>query len=227
MEPVVFNECFGWLHEARGRHGVVLCNPFGYDAYCTHRGWRKLAESVAAAGMPTLRFDYPGTGDSAGLEEDPKRFDAWLGSIAAGVEWLREYTGVEQVSLVGLRLGATLAALAAARIGNIDGLVLLAPVITGRSCVPAGGNGVARCWACIRSQSATPNRVWKCTALGCMGTTSHSWTLLICGATTFHPRDAYFCSIPAIAPAQARLRNSTLHTACPSLRGSSTNSIAL
>jgi pimeloyl-ACP methyl ester carboxylesterase len=133
MEPVVFNECFGWLHEARGRHGVVLCNPFGYDAYCTHRGWRKLAESVAAAGMPTLRFDYPGTGDSAGLEEDPKRFDAWLGSIAAAVEWLREYTGVEQVSLVGLRLGATLAALAAARIGNIDGLVLLAPVITGRS----------------------------------------------------------------------------------------------
>jgi pimeloyl-ACP methyl ester carboxylesterase len=133
MEPVVFNECFGWLHEARGRHGVVLCNPFGYDAYCTHRGWRKLAESVAAAGMPTLRFDYPGTGDSAGLEEDPKRFDAWLGSIAAGVEWLRENTGVEQVSLVGLRLGATLAALAAARIGNIDGLVLLAPVITGRS----------------------------------------------------------------------------------------------
>jgi pimeloyl-ACP methyl ester carboxylesterase len=131
MEPVVFNDCFGWLHAAQGRHGVVLCNPFGYDAYCTHRGWRKLAEGIAAAGMPTLRFDYPGTGDSAGWEDDPRRIDAWLESIEAAVRWLRAKAGLERVSLVGFRLGATLAALAAERIGDIDGLVLMAPVVSG------------------------------------------------------------------------------------------------
>ncbi|WP_133649020.1 serine aminopeptidase domain-containing protein [Paraburkholderia flava] len=143
MKSVVFDDCFGWLHPVDecsgwlhpvdGDHGIVLCNPFGYDALCTHRGWRRLAERLAATGMPVLRFDYLGTGDSAGFEDDPQRVDAWLDSIAAAVRRLREWTGVRRVSLVGLRLGATLAALAAERIGDIDGLVLLAPAIVGRN----------------------------------------------------------------------------------------------
>ncbi len=133
MEPVVFDSCFGWLHPANGRHGVVLCNPFGYDALCTHRGWRRLAGRLAARGMPVLRFDYPGAGDSLGDEADPGRVEAWLDSIAAAVRHLRERTGVQQVSLCGLRLGATLAALAAQRIGDIDGLVLLSPALSGRN----------------------------------------------------------------------------------------------
>lgn len=132
MRPVVFDGCFGWLHPASGSHGVVLCNPFGYDALCTHRGWRKLAERLAASGMPVLRFDYPGTGDSVGNEDDPHRVDAWIDSIGDAVRRLREWTGVATVSLVGLRLGGTLAALAAQRLGDIDGLVMLAPPITGR-----------------------------------------------------------------------------------------------
>lgn len=132
MRPVVFDDCFGWLHSAAGERGVVLCNPFGYDALCTHRGWRKLAERIAAAGLPALRFDYPGSGDSAGAEDDPGRVDAWLDSIAAAARYLRASTGVASVSLVGLRLGATLAALAAERLGDIDSLVLLAAPTVGR-----------------------------------------------------------------------------------------------
>lgn len=156
MKPVVFDDCFGWLHPAPGESGVVLCNPFGYDALCTHRGWRKLAERIAAAGMPVLRFDYPGAGDSAGVEEDPQRVSAWLDSIVAATGRLREWTGVTRVSLVGLRFGATLAALAAERMGGIDNLVLLAPPIMGRNYLrelrahrqswlstPAGMNGDA------------------------------------------------------------------------------------
>lgn len=136
MNPVVFEGAFGWLHPADGRTGVVLCNPFGYDALCTHRGWRKLAERLAHAGLPTLRFDYPGTGDAAGMEDDPGRVQAWLDSIGAAVSHLRAWTGVTRVALVGLRLGATLAAVAAQRIGasgdGIDDLVLFAPPVTGR-----------------------------------------------------------------------------------------------
>ncbi|MBN3758310.1 hypothetical protein G3N95_35735 [Paraburkholderia sp. Tr-20389] len=135
MKPVVFDGCFGWLHEAEGGSGVVLCSPFGYDALCTHRGWRQLAERLAAAGMPVLRFDYPGAGDSLGVEEDPGRIEAWIASIAAAVSYLKASTGVERVSLCGLRLGATLAALAAERIGDVDGLVLLSPALSGRNYV--------------------------------------------------------------------------------------------
>jgi hypothetical protein len=53
---------FGWLHHPSGDSaatlGVVICEPFGYEAICSHRGIRGFAESVAVAGLPTLRFDY-------------------------------------------------------------------------------------------------------------------------------------------------------------------------
>lgn len=133
MNPVVFEGCFGWLHPGSGQAGVVLCSPFGYDALCTHRGWRKLAERIAAAGLTVLRFDYPGTGDSAGSEQDPGRLETWLVSIGAAIRYLRETAGVSTVSLCGLRFGATLAALAAGRDGDIDALVMLAPALSGKN----------------------------------------------------------------------------------------------
>jgi predicted alpha/beta hydrolase len=135
MRPVVFDGCFGWLHPAEGHHGVVLCSPFGYDELCTHRGWRRLAERIAAAGMPVLRFDYPGAGDSSGTEEDPGQVEAWIESIVAAVRHLRDWTGVTQVSLCGLRLGATFAAIAAQRLGDVDGLVLFSPALSGKNYV--------------------------------------------------------------------------------------------
>ncbi|MEW6346023.1 MAG: alpha/beta hydrolase [Paraburkholderia sp.] len=133
MKPVVFDGCVGWLHPAEGQHGVVLCNPFGYDALCTHRGWRALAERLAAAGLPVLRFDYPGSGDSLGDEEEPGRVAAWLDSIGAAMRFLRQSAGVTRVSLCGLRLGGTLAALAAQRSGEVDALVLLSPALSGKN----------------------------------------------------------------------------------------------
>lgn len=136
MTPVTFDGCFGWLHRPAGAQaelGVVLCNPFGYETLCTYRGWRELAEALAARGMPTLRFDYPGTGDSSGNEEDPQRLRAWLDSIKAAAAWLRAETGVTRLSLCGLRLGATLAALAAEELGDVENLVLLMPLSSGKS----------------------------------------------------------------------------------------------
>ena len=35
----------------------MLCKPFGYEAICAHRGLRAFANSAAALGVPTLRFD--------------------------------------------------------------------------------------------------------------------------------------------------------------------------
>lgn len=133
MTPVVFEGCFGWLHPAAGRRGVVLCSPHGNEDMCTHRTLRILADRLAAAGLPTLRFDYPGTGNSAGDDEEPERVRAWLDGIHAAVGWLRATTGVEEVALVGLRLGGTLAAMAAGERGGVDRLVLMAPCASGRS----------------------------------------------------------------------------------------------
>lgn len=113
--------------------GVVICNPFGFEAICAHRSLRHLAEMLAAAGLSTLRFDYDGTGDSAGSDRDPNRVEAWVESVRVASHALRTSAGVERVWLVGLRLGALIATLAAVDEPNVAGLVAIAPVVSGRA----------------------------------------------------------------------------------------------
>ncbi len=138
MKRVAFDHCVGWLHAGPGATGVVLCAPWGHEAMWSHRAWRHLAADLASAGMPVLRFDYPGCGDSAGTDEGPDRLSACAHSIVRAAQTLRAHTGVERVVLCGLRLGATLAVLAAEAMAadggqRPDGLILLAPPVTGRT----------------------------------------------------------------------------------------------
>ena len=132
MTPVTFNGCFGWLHPGTGDRGVVLCGPLGHEAVATYRGWRQLAESLATQGLHVLRFDYHGTGDSEGDDAAPARIATWQGNIAAAASILREQCSVRSLTLVGLRFGATLAALAATTIPDVEALALLSPAVSGR-----------------------------------------------------------------------------------------------
>ena len=128
---------FGWLHQpehACSDHGVLLCPPLGHEQIHAHRSLRHLADAAARAGFPVLRLDYHGTGDSAGTEEDPDRCATWLANIRDAQAWLQEHLGCRRLTLIGLRLGATLAAQATAA-AAVDGLLLWAPVIRGRAYV--------------------------------------------------------------------------------------------
>ncbi len=135
-EPLFFGPehrpLFGWLHRpeksACSSMGIVICNPFGYEAVCAHRSLRHFAEHAAAAGFPTLRFDYDGTGDSAGDDFDSGRAQAWVDSISCAADFLRDATPIQEVCLAGLRLGAPLAAVAAARRSDVAAMILWAPV---------------------------------------------------------------------------------------------------
>jgi pimeloyl-ACP methyl ester carboxylesterase len=94
-----------------------------------------LACSIAGAGLPVLRFDYHGTADSAGNGEDPDRVTIWIANIGAAINLLRRETGVSEVALVGLRLGALLAACAAASRRDVSGPALLAAPNSGKTYV--------------------------------------------------------------------------------------------
>jgi alpha-beta hydrolase superfamily lysophospholipase len=126
---------FGWLHlppQVRADIGLVICKPFGYDAICAHRSLRAFAAAGAAMGLPVLRFDYAGTGDSTDpSSDDADQVSLWTEDIRAAALALRRETGVDRVCLLGLGLGALLAARAAAE-GGICGLITIAPVIGGR-----------------------------------------------------------------------------------------------
>jgi pimeloyl-ACP methyl ester carboxylesterase len=128
--PVALGDALGWYSPGPRRRGVLLCGTYGFEQWCAYRSWRELAAMTAAAGCPTLRFDYPGQGDS----RDPAdgEIPASLEAIRAGIAFLRERAGAQEVVVVGLRLGGTLAALAAAGEG-VDRLVLLSPFTTGKA----------------------------------------------------------------------------------------------
>jgi pimeloyl-ACP methyl ester carboxylesterase len=110
--------------------GIIMCPPLGHEMLCTHRAYRHLAERLAANGFPVLRFDYHGTGDSPGSDLDEDRVGAWLGTIDDAIALMHE-SGISSVGLFGMRAGATLAAAAAARRGDVDALALVAPCASG------------------------------------------------------------------------------------------------
>ena len=139
MTPLFFGttsrRLFG-IYEA-GRKGnrapraAVLCNPWGQEYLRAHRSMCRLARMLAASGWDTLRFDYYGTGDSGG-----DLIEANLGGWEKDIEWTieeaRATSGANRVALIGLRLGANLAAsVAVRRSKEIEALILWDPVVRG------------------------------------------------------------------------------------------------
>jgi pimeloyl-ACP methyl ester carboxylesterase len=153
------DDCLCWLHPAIGGRGVVLCSPIGHEDLVMHRFLRRLACQLADAGMPALRFDYRGTGDSLGSDTDPDQVQAWLTSVRKAAKWLREETGVTEIALVGFRVGGLLAAHVAEQLGDVAALVLVGPVTSGTSYLREAAAlqaFVSHAAAIAKSERATP-----------------------------------------------------------------------
>lgn len=116
--------------QASAARALVCCYPLGHEYIRAHRAFRHLTLSLAREHVATLRFDYSGTGDSS---QDPHAatLNGWLGDIDAAIDMLKTRAGVSRVSVVGLRFGGTLAALASSRRGDVDSLLLWDPVLDG------------------------------------------------------------------------------------------------
>ena len=138
MHPFFFGtsgrRLFGAYHAPQGGRGrlpaVVLCQPFGHEYLRAHRAFRNLAIAIAERGHHVIRFDYFGTGDSAG-SSDEHTVEQSLADIAAAIEEVKDISEAAEVSLVGLRLGATLAMLAASGRRDVDRVILWDPVVDG------------------------------------------------------------------------------------------------
>jgi pimeloyl-ACP methyl ester carboxylesterase len=127
-------QLLGIYHPPRGAgvgdRGVLLCYPGPQEYMRTHWAFRNLADLLTRAGLHVFRFDYYGTGDSAGAS-DAGSLAQWLDDVALAAAELQDVAGVTRISLVGLRLGATLAALACRGGLRARELVLWEPVVNG------------------------------------------------------------------------------------------------
>jgi pimeloyl-ACP methyl ester carboxylesterase len=128
---------FGVLHPPdaanKASHAVLMLGPWGAEDMSAHRSLRTLAQSIAQHGYPCMRFDYDGCGDSYDPLPDDNLWALWHESTAAAIDTLKYLTGVDSVVLLGMRLGALLAAEIAAERPDVAALVLMAPVRSGQA----------------------------------------------------------------------------------------------
>lgn len=136
MGPTFFaaseSPLFGLLHQPEGApkgHGVLLCPPIGHEHVRAHWAFRQVGLSLSRAGFHCFRFDWYGVGDSAG-DLSSATLEVWKDNAVEAARELRDAGGLRKVSIVGLRLGATIAALAAASI-RPSCVVLWDPVLEG------------------------------------------------------------------------------------------------
>ena len=110
-------------------NGVIICYPFGQEYIRCHRMVKILSEKLSNQGNHVLRFDFSGCGDSEG-ELENCTIDDWVNDIHASVNMLKLGTQINNIYLIGIRLGGSIASIYASR-HNIDGLLLWCPVIKG------------------------------------------------------------------------------------------------
>jgi exosortase A-associated hydrolase 1 len=93
----------------------------------SHRQFTLLARELATRGIPVMRFDYRGKGDSEGTQRD---FSAVGADLRAAVDhFMASVPGMAEVTLWGLCDGATAAAMYAPADRRVTGLALLNPWI--------------------------------------------------------------------------------------------------
>jgi len=137
-EPIFLGELpsLAWLHrpaQAGVALPVLICGPVGAEDLSAHRMLRLAAQALADKGHACLRLDWPGYGDAAPVPVAADAVPAWLATVHAAIDTLRAQTGAAQVAILGLRLGATLAAQAAHGRSDVAAFAAWVPVPSGRN----------------------------------------------------------------------------------------------
>ncbi len=125
---------FGWLHlpkSGTARAIVVICPPLGREVANALPAFQIVGSRLAEADIAVFRFSYSCTGDSAGSWDDPGHVAEWREDIGRAIAFAGTVTPAPPV-VVGMRMGALLAADALEPSAKVAGLVLWDPCASGR-----------------------------------------------------------------------------------------------
>lgn len=109
--------------------GVVLLSPGSLHRVGNSRANVLLARRLTAAGVPTLRFDFSGNGDSPRRDGVARTFESAIEEVRWATSALRDATGIREVVLYGHCSGADVAQRAAVHDASVTGLVLSDPIV--------------------------------------------------------------------------------------------------
>lgn len=139
LQPVYFGpptrRLFG-VHHAPAqppRGAVLMCPPLLNEHFRSYRFFSQVASQLAGAGLACLRFDYLGTGDSDGGDDQFDPAECSL-DIALAAEELRRRSGGVPLILMAIR-GSALFAWREAESLGASALWLWQPVIDGQAYV--------------------------------------------------------------------------------------------
>jgi exosortase A-associated hydrolase 1 len=126
--------CVGVLAVSLNRNappevGIVIIVGGPQYRVGSHRQFTLLSRAVAESGVPVLRFDYRGMGDSEG---ERRTFESIDRDVATAIDALQRETHVSRVVLWGLCDGASAALMYAQKDRRIAGIVAINPWV--RSC---------------------------------------------------------------------------------------------
>ena len=110
--------------------GIVLCPPFGTEHLLSHALLLRVADTLAQEGYHVLRFDWTGSGDSAG-DAEQVRLATWSADLEAALDELRDMSGSNRLAVIGTGLGSAVAVQVAASRRDIRQVVAWDPVIRG------------------------------------------------------------------------------------------------
>lgn len=110
--------------------GVLLAPPLLHESPRSRRFIVEVASALAALGLPCLRFDFFGTGDSGGSGDDVD-FASMAADLDVASAALRARAGVGQVVLLAWRGAALLAGSWSQRERPGDRIVLWEPIVDG------------------------------------------------------------------------------------------------
>lgn len=109
---------------------AVLVAPLHEEKKAAHRPLVDLARALSSRGMACLRYDARGTGDSSGDAADVT-FKTLTEDLETAIARARFLSGQDRVTLLGVRLGADVAARVGLAHASVERAVLCVPLISG------------------------------------------------------------------------------------------------
>lgn len=130
--PFALDGMTGWIHNASGDVGVVICPGLGHEDAKIYRTMFKLGSNLSNSNFPVLRFNYRGTANSIDCASSMLNMGGMRNNLDVAIKWFKLEFQLREIVLIAFKLGTVFAISIAKTDSDISSVVLLNPVTSDR-----------------------------------------------------------------------------------------------